>query len=51
MADENLFRIELVTPERVLITGSASEVILRTGRATPPSWPATRRWWAPSSPG
>ncbi len=30
MADENLFRIELVTPERVLITGSASEVILRT---------------------
>ena len=30
MADENLFQIELVTPERVLITGSASEVILRT---------------------
>lgn len=30
MAD-NLFSIELVTPERILFTGTASEVILRTG--------------------
>lgn len=30
MADDNLFDIELVTPERILVTGSASEVILRT---------------------
>jgi F-type H+-transporting ATPase subunit epsilon len=30
MADENIFGIELVTPERILLTGSASEVILRT---------------------
>ena len=30
MADENLFAIELVTPERILITGTATEVILRT---------------------
>jgi F-type H+-transporting ATPase subunit epsilon len=30
MAD-NLFAIELVTPERILITGAAAEVILRTG--------------------
>jgi F-type H+-transporting ATPase subunit epsilon len=31
MADENLFWIELVTPERILVSGLASEVILRTG--------------------
>ncbi|HZM57247.1 MAG TPA: ATP synthase delta/epsilon chain alpha-helix domain-containing protein [Acidimicrobiales bacterium] len=31
MADDNLFQIELVTPERILLTGSTSEVILRTG--------------------
>ncbi len=31
MADDNLFLIDLVTPERILLTGSASEVILRTG--------------------
>jgi F-type H+-transporting ATPase subunit epsilon len=31
MADDNPFQIELVTPERILLTGSASEVILRTG--------------------
>jgi F-type H+-transporting ATPase subunit epsilon len=30
MADTNLFTISLVTPERVLVTGLASEVILRT---------------------
>jgi F-type H+-transporting ATPase subunit epsilon len=30
MADENLFGIELVTPERILVTGTATEVILRT---------------------
>jgi F-type H+-transporting ATPase subunit epsilon len=30
MADSNLFTISLVTPERVLVTGLASEVILRT---------------------
>ncbi len=31
MADANLFTINLVTPERVLVSGLASEVILRTG--------------------
>jgi F-type H+-transporting ATPase subunit epsilon len=31
MADSNLFTINLVTPERVLVTGLASEVMLRTG--------------------
>lgn len=31
MADESLFQINLVTPERILFTGTASEVILRTG--------------------
>ncbi len=31
MADANLFQLELVTPERNLLTGAASEVILRTG--------------------
>ena len=31
MADANLFTINLVTPERVLVHGLASEVILRTG--------------------
>jgi F-type H+-transporting ATPase subunit epsilon len=31
MADTNLFTINLVTPERVLVSGLASEVILRTG--------------------
>ena len=31
MADANLFTIKLVTPERVLVDGLASEVILRTG--------------------
>jgi F-type H+-transporting ATPase subunit epsilon len=30
MADDNLFAINLVTPERILITGMAAEVILRT---------------------
>ena len=30
MADSSLFTISLVTPERVLVTGLASEVILRT---------------------
>jgi F-type H+-transporting ATPase subunit epsilon len=30
MADDNLFAIDLVTPERILLTGLASEVILRT---------------------
>jgi F-type H+-transporting ATPase subunit epsilon len=30
MADDNLFAIDLVTPERVLLNGLASEVILRT---------------------
>ncbi len=30
MADEDQFAIELVTPERILVTGSATEVILRT---------------------
>ena len=31
MADDSLFQINLVTPERILFTGMASEVILRTG--------------------
>jgi F-type H+-transporting ATPase subunit epsilon len=31
MADGNLFSINLVTPERILLTGQAAEVILRTG--------------------
>lgn len=31
MADDNLFAFTLVTPERVLLTGMAAEVILRTG--------------------
>ena len=31
MADDNQFTIHLVTPERVLLTGLATEVILRTG--------------------
>ena len=31
MADSNLFTVNLVTPERVLVTGLAAEVILRTG--------------------
>jgi F-type H+-transporting ATPase subunit epsilon len=31
MADTNLFTINLVTPERVLVSGLAAEVILRTG--------------------
>ncbi len=31
MADSNLFTVNLVTPERVLISGLAAEVILRTG--------------------
>lgn len=31
MADSNLFVVELVTPERVLVEGLASEVVLRTG--------------------
>ena len=31
MADDSLFQINLVTPERILLTGMASEVILRTG--------------------
>ncbi len=31
MADSNLFTVNLVTPERVLVTGLASEVMLRTG--------------------
>lgn len=31
MADSNTFVIELVTPERVLVEGLATEVILRTG--------------------
>jgi F0F1-type ATP synthase epsilon subunit len=31
MADENLFRVQVVTPERVLLDGAASEVTLRTG--------------------
>ncbi|HEX7459862.1 MAG TPA: hypothetical protein VF279_04465 [Acidimicrobiales bacterium] len=31
MADDNLFQINLVTPERILFSGMASEVILRTG--------------------
>jgi F-type H+-transporting ATPase subunit epsilon len=31
VADSNLFTVNLVTPERVLVTGLASEVMLRTG--------------------
>ena len=31
MADDSLFLINLVTPERILLTGMASEVVLRTG--------------------
>ena len=31
MADDSLFQITLVTPERILLSGMASEVILRTG--------------------
>jgi len=31
MADESLFQVNLVTPERILLDGLASEVILRTG--------------------
>ena len=31
MADDAQFQINLVTPERILLTGMASEVILRTG--------------------
>jgi F-type H+-transporting ATPase subunit epsilon len=31
VADDSLFQINLVTPERILLTGMASEVILRTG--------------------
>jgi F-type H+-transporting ATPase subunit epsilon len=31
MADESLFRVQVVTPERVLLGGTASEVTLRTG--------------------
>jgi F-type H+-transporting ATPase subunit epsilon len=31
MADENLFAVDLVTPERVLLSGTATEVTLRTG--------------------
>jgi F-type H+-transporting ATPase subunit epsilon len=31
VADSNLFTVNLVTPERVLVSGLAAEVILRTG--------------------
>jgi F-type H+-transporting ATPase subunit epsilon len=31
VADSNLFTIDLVTPERILLSGPAAEVILRTG--------------------
>jgi F-type H+-transporting ATPase subunit epsilon len=31
MADEARFSIDVVTPERILLTGEATEVILRTG--------------------
>ena len=31
MADDSLFQINLVTPERILFNGMASEVVLRTG--------------------
>ncbi|MGA2837150.1 MAG: F0F1 ATP synthase subunit epsilon [Acidimicrobiales bacterium] len=31
MADDALFQINLVTPERILLTGMASEVMVRTG--------------------
>jgi F-type H+-transporting ATPase subunit epsilon len=30
VADDNLFALELVTPERVLVSGRVSEVVLRT---------------------
>lgn len=30
MADDSLFQIDLVTPERILVSGMASEVVLRT---------------------
>jgi F-type H+-transporting ATPase subunit epsilon len=31
MPDGDLFELQLVTPERILLTGRASEVVLRTG--------------------
>ncbi len=31
MADDNLFAVALVTPERILVSGLATEVVLRTG--------------------
>lgn len=31
MADESLFHVEVVTPERILLEGMASEVMVRTG--------------------
>ncbi len=31
MADDSLFQINLVTPERILLRGMATEVVLRTG--------------------
>ncbi len=31
MADESLFQMTVVTPERILLDGTATEVILRTG--------------------
>ena len=31
MADDSLFLVNVVTPERILLTGMASEVFLRTG--------------------
>ena len=31
MADNNLFTVNLVTPERILLEGDASEVVLRSG--------------------
>jgi F-type H+-transporting ATPase subunit epsilon len=31
LPDDNLFAVELVTPERVLVDGLATEVVLRTG--------------------
>jgi len=31
MADDSLFQINVVTPERILLTGTACEVFLRTG--------------------
>ncbi len=30
MADDSLFQVSLVTPERILLTGEATEVVLRT---------------------